>query len=140
MRDQIQEIYWMTEKEKAKLKDRLLSFAIRNGEGMYYADFFLNRFGPWKVDDDLVVTLLKQLNEDGYLEISYDYTTKDNPNDFKIIKNSEGATFLKHDGGYLKQYQDLRRKRIREFFRKDFISWAGWIVAFISLLYSVFFS
>ncbi len=124
----------MTEKEKAKLKDRLLSFAIRNEAAMYYADFFLNRFGPWDVDDDLTIALLQQIEMDGNLEISYDYTTKDNPKDFRIIKNSKGVAFLNHDGGYTKQYKSLQAKRIKEFLRKDLVAWGGWIVAILALL------
>ncbi len=126
----------MTEGKKAKLKDRLLSFAIRNGEGMYYEDFFLNRFGPWDLDndDDLAIALLQEIGKDGNLEISYDYTTKDNPNDFKIIKNSKGVAFLNHEGGYTKGFKDLQRKKIREFLRKDLVAWGGWIVAILALL------
>lgn len=131
----------MTEKEKAKLKDSILDLANRDGEGTFFKDQFRNRLSHPRKDKDLLISLIKQIANDGLLEVSDEYTTKtDHKDEFMMSKTPEGMTFLEHDGGYVKQYRDLRRKQIWEFFRKDVVAVGGWIVAVITLIYTIFFS
>ena len=128
----------MKDSEKAKLKDRILNLIIRDGETWFKQGFFLNRLSPDGLDEDLIITLLKEIEQDGYIKIN-ESATESNLKDLYLLRNSEGTTFMNHYGGYYKRYQKDKSRARNKNIQDIVIKWGGWLVALISLIYTIFY-